>query len=442
MTAIVKVGGKSQKTPELVEQFVGRACDYFHDEPIVWVFSAIGDTTDRLEGMLQSGKEGVLSYPHTRFLSGDPEALRLYEKTLVLFDAFYAACKAIPVPANKAAFLTYGERLAAILGAAAINKARKRKAVFIDYHDPRFPVVASDGENHLSANFDLALSAKRAEGVLRILDEHDVVIPGFAGISNRAIKTLGRGGSDESAFGCGNVLGANDIYICTDVNGIMQAVLDSDNSEDKPQTVGEIDVEEAKAGAFLGAKLPSEQALMPLENSYANGHVPNVYIANASDFGGSKTRIVPNSQHNGVKFVAGRNIPLYASIVGHKNRLLELERYLIESGIDYLIAIKTGTRAEIGIFGKGSDIATEQFERLCEGLGIKYEIDERRAIVGVVGRGIKNTEGVDERLYTALRQSRVNVLSSHDYSDFSTGSMISNADRSRAVEAIYRSFFI
>jgi aspartokinase len=150
---------------------------------------------------------------------------------------------------------------------------------------------------------------------------------------------------------------------------------------------------------------------------------------------------VPESGQNGVKFVAGRNIPLYAVIAGSKHKLLDLERHLVETGIDYLVAVKSGTRAEIGIFGKGSDMAAEEFERCCRSLGIGYEIDETRAIVGVVGRGIKNMEGVDERLYAALHQCRVNVLSSHDYSDFSTGSIILEADRNSAVGALYNSFF-
>lgn len=436
MTVVMKIGGKSQRTPELVEEFVRQADDHFHDEPILWVFSAIGDTTDRLE---RSTGENF-SYSHEKFLNDDRELSVAYQEARGLFESLYTAQKKTPVHANRAAFLTYGERLAAILGAAAIRKIRKRGASFLDYHDPRFLVVASEGENYLSATFDIERSSERAGEVLMLLNEHDVVIPGFGGISGGVIKTLGRGGSDESAFGCGNVLRANKIYICTDVDGIMQAV--AGGLEDKPRTVEEIDVEEAKAGAFLGAKLPSEQALMPLENSYDTGHEPNVYIANASNFKSSKTRIVRNSTHNGVKFVAGRKIPLYAVVAGHKHRLLELERYMIENGVDYLVAVKSGTRAEIGIFGKGSDVAAEEFERRCRMLGINYEIDGTRAIVGVVGRGIKNMEGVDERLYAALRQDRVNVLSSHDYSDFSTGSIISKDDIDRAVKTIYRSFFL
>ncbi len=435
MTSVVKVGGKSQRTPEMVEGFVSQACSYFRDERVLWDFSAIDNTTDRLVKML-GGKKEALRYPHERFLSAD--LLSKYEETLGQFDMLYAACKATPVAANKAAFLAHGERVAAILGAAAINRVG-RKAVFLDYDDPDFPVVASAGENYLSACFDSRLSSERAGRVLKILDAQDVVIPGFAGISGGLIKTLGRGGTDESALGCGSVLGANDIYLCTDVDGIMQAVV---GKELNPQTVEELDIEEAEAGAFLGAKLPSEQALVPLQESYERGHFPNVYIANASNLGGRKTRIVQSTEANGVKFVAGREIPLYAVIEGRKEKLLEFEARLTGLGTDYLIAVQSGTRGEIAMFGKGSDMPAERFVELCNEFQIRAKIDQSRAIVGVVGGGIKDMKGVDEKLYAALRRAGVNVLSSHDYSDFSTGSMISSEDRQKAITSIYRAFFM
>lgn len=432
MAVVVKVGGKSQSTPEMVEHFVAEADSYFHDEPILWVFSAIGDTTERLQDGTAS-----FDYPHVRFLKGDPELSEAYKSARELLGTCHAAYSHIPMPANKAALLTCGERMAAVLGTAAIRKKRRGGAACLDYMDSSFPAVASAGENYLSANFDVERSRERSGLVKNLLKGHDVVIPGFGGVSGGVIKTFGRGGSDESAFGCGNIVRANGIYICTDVNGIMQAV----SAGISGATVEEIDVEEAKAGAFLGAKLPSEQALMPLENSYETGHVPEVYIVNATDFGGARTKIVPESNHDAVKFVAGRNIPLYAVVAGSKHKLLELERYLTERGVDYLIAVKSGTRAEIGIFGKGSDVAAGEFKMLCKEFGLRYEVDNTRAIVGVVGRGLKNAEGVDERLYSSLHHSGINVLSSHDYSDFSTGSVIRAADRDMAIGSLYKSFF-
>ena len=442
MTAIVKVGGKSQGTPELVERFVEQVCGKFPSEPVVWVFSAIGDTTDRLDRMLQSGSEEPESfnYLHKRFIEDDNDAAKLYEETLGSLRTFYAAYRRMPVPSNRAALLTYGERMAAILGAAAIRKVRRRGALFLDYHDTKFPVVASGGNtNYLSAAFDVAQSAERANSVLQVLRESDVVIPGFGGVSGGAIKTLGRGGSDESAFGCGNILRADSIYICTDVNGIKQAVFEGDTNGRQPETVEEIDIEEAMAGAFLGAKLPSYQALAPLEDSYRKGHVPDVFIANSTDLSGPKTRIAPSLPGDGVKFVADRDIPLYAFLSGDRRNLLQFEIYMVEKGLDYL-SIRSGTRAEIGTFGKGSDISAEEFKAHCEAFGITCRIEADRSIVGVVGSGIKNMLGVDANLYEVLRSSGINVLSSHDYNDSSTGSILRKRDRNRAVRALYEKF--
>mgnify|MGYP003337145878 CR=1 FL=1 len=87
------------------------------------------------------------------------------------------------------------------------------------------------------------------------------VITGFIGATaDGVLTTLGRGGSDYSASIIGAALDADEIWIWTDVDGVMTA-----NPSEVPEarTLAEISYSEASELAYYGAKVLHYKTILP-----------------------------------------------------------------------------------------------------------------------------------------------------------------------------------
>ncbi len=202
MRLVVKFGGTSVKTTRRLQQ-AARHLSHLAAEghQLLAVVSAMGDETDRL---LRRGRE---LYPESPF---DQNLLRL---------------------------LSSGEARTAALMTMALRGCGGR-AQAVDFSHPQFPLVAAPGQaqgQHLSA-------AKVNDPVEVRLDEDEcarrfasliepmlaagtvTVLPGFfVKEPEGALVSLGRGGSDVSAFLAGKFCRADEVIIVTDVPGVLSA---------------------------------------------------------------------------------------------------------------------------------------------------------------------------------------------------------------------------
>jgi aspartate kinase len=119
--------------------------------------------------------------------------------------------------------LAMGERTSARIFSAAL-KASGVKCRYFDPADADWPIITSD----MSMNADpiLEICEERiCKYVLPLLNEGlVVVVPGFVGKTlDGKITTMGRGGSDITAFVLARALRAKQVILVTDVDGIMTA---------------------------------------------------------------------------------------------------------------------------------------------------------------------------------------------------------------------------
>jgi len=119
--------------------------------------------------------------------------------------------------------LAMGERTSARIFSAAL-KASGVKCRYFDPADADWPMITSDVP--MNADPILEICEERiCKHVLPLLDEGlVVVIPGFVGKTlDGKITTMGRGGSDITAFVLARALKAKQVILVTDVDGIMTA---------------------------------------------------------------------------------------------------------------------------------------------------------------------------------------------------------------------------
>lgn len=150
-----------------------------------------------------------------------------------------------------------GEKLSSVLFAYTM-RLKTLPGVHIDSEE----VVVTD-ENFCEASPDMEETAKAAARVLlpELEREHIPVMGGFIGRSlGGATTTLGRGGSDYSAAIVGAALGAEEIQIWTDVDGMMTT---DPRIVKSAKIIDLISYEEAAELAYFGAKVLHPKTITP-----------------------------------------------------------------------------------------------------------------------------------------------------------------------------------
>ena len=195
--------------------------EYMKGNQIVVVVSAVNKSTDELIG-----------------LSDDAVGAGLTDK-------------------QRAGIVAMGELTSVRLFSAAIESLGV-KSEYIDPYHELWPVITDS--NSLEAKIDFKSTEIKMEGIRTLLNQGIIpVICGFLGKGPLGeITTLGRGGSDVSAFLIGHCLEANEVIIVTDVDGVMST--DPNKIEDA-KLLDEISVEEMRGLATHGAQVLHPHAL-------------------------------------------------------------------------------------------------------------------------------------------------------------------------------------
>jgi len=154
--------------------------------------------------------------------------------------------------------LSMGERTSVRIFSAALRNSGVKSRYF-DPFDNDWPIITDS----LFSNANPLLNECKTrikQNVLPIVEEGTVpVIAGFVGrTKDGKVTTLGRGGSDTTAFILAEALGADEIVLVTDADGIMSG---DPKVVDNPRRIGEINVNMLVGLADSGAKFIHSKAL-------------------------------------------------------------------------------------------------------------------------------------------------------------------------------------
>ncbi|MDO5824382.1 aspartate kinase [Methanobrevibacter sp.] len=218
---VAKFGGTSVGNGERIKKAAESIVkEYLKGNQIVVVVSAVNKTTDDLIS-----------------LTNDAIAYNLTDK-------------------QHAEIVGMGERISVRLFAAALESLGV-KSQFIDPYSELWPIITDS--SYLEAKVDYEKTNEKVNN-LRDLLNHGIVpvICGFLGKCNDQITTLGRGGSDITAFLIGECLNANEVVIVTDVDGILST---DPRKISEAKLLESITVDEMKTLATHGAQVLHPHAL-------------------------------------------------------------------------------------------------------------------------------------------------------------------------------------
>jgi bifunctional aspartokinase / homoserine dehydrogenase 1 len=271
---ILKFGGTSVGTAEVLERVLGIVAEAARRHRPVVVVSALSGVTDALVSALDVAAQGdasgrilvpALRERHEALLAavapgraGARAVLEVRARLSELEDRLQAvAADGWIAPAIRDVVLATGERLAVPVVVAGLE-ARGLRAQGIDGAEV---VVTDDG--HGDAAVDLGATAVRVGLRLSSLAPEVVpVVTGFVGGTLAgATTTLGRGGSDYTAAVLGRVLGAERVEIWTDVAGIATA---DPRLVPEARPLPRLGYAEAAVLASAGAKVLHPKTVAPL----------------------------------------------------------------------------------------------------------------------------------------------------------------------------------
>ena len=338
---VIKFGGTSVGDGAAIKRAAEIAADAARQRPVAVVVSAMGGTTDTLLGYSEATakmaaedeacgmdrtstgatREGSIAELHRtlaeRHLKAAREAVSdeylpdVEERLLVRLGEL---TQAISAPAEepdarRAEVAVYGERLSAEILAGAISSLGAPASVVAG--DP----IATDS-GYAEAEVDAYETRERCTRFVRpLLDEGVVaVVPGYGGRSPDGRQTtLGRGGSDLSATIVGRGIGSGEVWIMSDVDGVLDA---------DPRLVPDaallprLSYREARVFAELGAKILHHRTMEPAADAGIE-----VYVRNTFNPDSSGTRVTALEEGAGVRCIAlRRNMAVEVPCTsGHRN---------------------------------------------------------------------------------------------------------------------------
>ena len=156
-----------------------------------------------------------------------------------------------------AEILSMGERTS-IRVFSSVLESLGVKSEYIDPSHELWPVITDN--NYGKAKIDFERTEEQSQGLMKLLDQGIIpVICGFLGrTEDGEVTTLGRGGSDVTAFLLGHCLKADDVIIVTDVNGVMST---DPRKISEAKKLDYISVEEMRDLATHGAQVLHPHAL-------------------------------------------------------------------------------------------------------------------------------------------------------------------------------------
>ena len=301
------------------------------------------------------------------------------------------------------AVVSYGERLSAALLAAVLIENQ----VLCTDVDARRCVITDD--DHGCATPLMTETVRNTRERLEPLLESGCipVLGGFIGATSGGVTTtLGRGGSDYTAALIGAALEAKEIQIWTDVPGVLTA---DPRLVATARTVPHLSFEEAAELAYFGAKVLHPKTLHPA----IERDIP-VRICNSRAQEGGSTLVVGESKKSlqTVKAIAHKTGVTTVQVTS--TRMLGAYgflRALFEVFAEHKTAVDVVTTSEVSVSLSLDDTTSlGEIVRDLEKLGT-VSVEKKRAILCVVGEGLRTTPGIAARIFSTISDINVSLIS-------------------------------
>ncbi|QQO08010.1 bifunctional aspartate kinase/homoserine dehydrogenase I [Breznakiella homolactica] len=458
---VLKFGGTSVGSRDAIGRIIAILNDPEHFSNVrVVVVSALSGVTDGLAAAAKKAAAGDGTYKeiltamesrHREIAEAFLKSPRLNQSnsfTAALFGDLNRIMDGVNIlgelsPRILDSIMSFGERLSACL----LSHILCESGVPADYLDARM-VIKTDS-NYGAARYFPDETYTNIRSLLETRPLLQIATGFIAASSDGNTTTLGRGGSDLSAAIFGAAIGAGEVEIWTDVDGIMTADPRQVTNAFRIDTISYV---EAMELSHFGAKVLHPPTIRP---SLEKG-IP-IRIRNTFNPKGPGTRITDESvpspyairgvssigdialirvQGSGMVGVSGFSSRLFGALARKKLSVILITQASSEYSICFAVLPEFALTAAAAI--------EEEFEREIAAATIEHPITERDlAIIAVVGSRMKSTSGISGKVFHALGRNGISVVAiAQGSSELNISAVIRKEDEAKALNAVHEAFFL
>ncbi len=463
MKIVMKFGGTSVSDGEKIRRVAELIEDSAKEgsSPII-VVSALAGITDSLIEIINKAANGdqksVINFVETLMTRHKDAAKKAIHKKTILsrvildidglikeFERFLLSVSYLKevTPRSQDYILSFGEKLSTAILRSALEDLGLKAMCFTG---GEAGIVTDEhfGEATPLMNVTAFQVKTRLEPLLR--RGEIPVVTGFIACTQDGITTtLGRGSSDYTATILGSTLDADEVWIWTDVDGLMTA---DPKIVPEAKTIPVISYGEAMEMAYFGARSVHPRALEPAVEKEIPVRVKNVFNPN------SEGTLIAMEQKIVVQAVARtiaiiRDVALVtvsgAGMIGAPGVAAKVFSVLGENRINVLMISQGSSEANISFI-----ILRNELERTINvlelsllGQGIVREITSEPdvCVIAIVGAGMKGTPGVAAKVFKAVADEGINVrMIAQGSSELNISFVVKEDKGTRAVKKLHREF--
>ncbi|MGY5148472.1 MAG: aspartate kinase [Candidatus Nitrosopumilus sp. bin_68KS] len=461
MRLVIKYGGTSISASKDIQSIAKQINALSKKHQIVVVCSATSGTTDDLIEISESIKKenkskaeqlaSKITNRHKQLAKQSIKKSDLQKKLLRKLDEDFSELLALidgmvllgEVTSRSMDYLiSFGERLSIKLISAAINDSGQ-KAIPLTGKEVGIITDSNFGESKPLMDTTRLRVSKTVDDLFS--KKTVPVVGGFAGADQHGhVTTFGRGGSDYSATTIGSCIKADEIWLMSDVDGLMTA---DPKIVKNAKLLKEVSYIEAVEMAMFGAKqihprtfepLLSKKIPMKIRNSFNVKNEGTLVTVSPSASVKNTVKCVSNVQNNGLIDIRG------GSMVGTPGTAAKIFETLAKSGINVMMISQNPSESSITIVVKNTDLdkAVSALEMELLGKIIKkLEITTNVAIIALIGSGMRGTVGVASRVFGAIENNKINVsMITQGSSELNLAFVVKNSDTNAAVRALHDAF--
>jgi bifunctional aspartokinase / homoserine dehydrogenase 1 len=344
------------------------------------------------------------------------------------------------------AIASVGEILSCMQIAAILNDC----AVPAEFVDSRALIRTDARFGEATVDFSVTNEKVRQKLLPLVNGKVTPVVTGFiAGTEDGLTTTLGRSGSDYTGSIVGAALGSEEIWIWTDVDGVMTA----DPRHVKGAIVlPDISYREAAEMSYFGAKVIHPKTMLPaiessipirIKNTFNPSH-PGTLISRAAH---STERVVKTItsidnlsliavEGNGMVGVPGVSARIFSALARVQVNVMMISQASSEHNVCFVVPQRDCNRAVDELHTEFSiDIARKIIDDI--------KLQDSVSIVAVVGEGMKGFRGIAGKTFSAVAQVGVNIVAiAQGSSELNISLVVEQNDARKAVQAIHDAFHL
>ena len=459
----MKFGGTSVGDVPRLQEVVAIVKQFLDKQPIV-VASAMSGVTNILLETSQQALErktgevcNAISHLREKHLHIAHTLVQDYSRRAVLIkeqqesidqlDNLYRGVSLLRelTPRSLDAIASFGEILSC-RQIAALLQENDISAQFVDART----IIRTDN-NFGEAAIDFSFSNKIINDALTPLVQKGIVpvVTGFIASTEDGITTtIGRSGSDYTGSIVGAAVNSEEIWIWTDVDGVMTA---DPRFVKGAKVLSEISYREAAEMSYFGAKVIHPKTMVPaiekkipirIKNTFNPTH-PGTLISAKSKSGNSAAKTVTSIDNlaiiyiegNGMIGVPGVSGRIFSALARAQVNVMMISQASSEHNVCFIVPQKD---CHTGAKTLREEFSVDMAKKIIDDVLVKEPV----SIVAVVGEGMIGSKGIAGKTFDAVAKADVNIIAiAQGSSELNISFVVEQQDAKKTVQAVHDAFY-